>query len=412
MERLSQWLTSPKGRWWLNVLAFCYVGVILVFAYRNVLIFDAPWQNDMSEMFDNYEGGFVRRGLFGQLLLWIDHHVGIHPFLIISAVFALSYLILTFYFVRHFRRGGYCWYFLLSCLMVGSIGVYGMMMRRMFLVVLFLCVIWLCQHARRWIWIVLGNAITVFGLFCYEPYIFFSVPMFVLITHAKGSSWLRSFAYWLPSMVVFGVCCVCHGNPEQFAVMKEAAQVYVGNNTNLLDFIRWGSNDLIQHHININYLACPWYVPAVVANLIMLLYTLYVGTNASLLFKDEKKGERHQLFSLVLFQLLTQIPMFVILSTDYGRICCFSVTTSYIVFFSLDAETKSRLFPVWAYTWMEKACEKMNRLLRPTPLVIIFLLLFIGNASWQGNIGRMLDASMVGRTIKCLMFINDYLSVL
>lgn len=389
-------------KWWHKLLHLFFIVYAVYVAAKGVwgiLGINDHWMSEMSEMLDNYAGGFVRRGLFGEVAIWLHHAVGLHPFALFVAVTLVSYAVLLCYFVWQFRRRGLCWYFLATCLMLGSFGVYGVMMRRMFLVVLFLCVVQLLKRARTWVALVLGNALTIVGLLCYEPYFFFSVPMFIALTHALSRSWRRACAVWLPSVAVFLVCCVCHGNPEQFALMKAEAVAYVGSNTVLLDFIQWSALDMVKLHIELNYLSAPCYVPAVFVNVVALAYALYVSTNGVLAFEkpsDENRRARRTLFSLVAFQMFTQLPMFIILSTDYGRICCFSVATAYIVYFTFDGYVLARLFPLRVQGWADRACDRMNSCLVPSRTLLVAMFLFVGISSWQGHIGRMLQASMAG----------------
>lgn len=355
-------------------------------------------------MFDNYGGGFVRRGLFGELILGLYHLTGINPNVVIAVVMAASYILLTWWLVRRFRQRGWCWYFLLSCMMLGSFAAYALMMKRMFLVVLFLGVVCLfrCRSRRAWPFVVLGNALTAFGLLCYEPFAFFSIPMFLLLSHARCGSWMRAIMWWLPSMAVFVFCFVSHGDAAQLDAVRRAADEFlVPGNTYMMDFLGWSSIDIFRLHFKYNYCDAPGGISAVLVNIFMLLYCLYIATNGVLGFQPQTDGTRRQtrtLFGLVFFQLLMQAPMFIILSTDYGRICCFSVTTAYIVFLALDEQTLSRLFPERATVWFNRICERMNDYIPPRPSKLILLMLFVGIASWQGDIGRAYQASMVGKT--------------
>lgn len=393
-------LGHKRGHKVLHLGFIIYAIGICLLGVKEFVRYDEWWLKSISELFNNYAGGFVRRGLLGTLLIELHHATGIHPYAVISVSVVISYAILAWYFFKKFRQRGYCWYFLVTCLMLGSIGTYGLMMRRILLVVLFLCVVQLLKRARPYTAFIIGNILTILALLCYEPYFFFSVPIFILLTHAIGGSWKRAFAVWLPSIITFCACSLFHGNPTQFAVMKEVAEPYIGSEPFMLNFIQWSFTDIAQYHWKLNYIACPYYVPSILVNIFAIVYVLYLGTNGVTAFErpsETTRRQTHTLFGLVAFQLVMQMPMFVILSTDYGRICCFSVMTAYITYLTFDNTILARLFPERVTSYLHALCERMNHILVPKRTLIVCLMLFVGVSSWQGNIFGMELASIAGQ---------------
>ncbi len=72
-----------------------------------------------TEFLINFEGGFVRRGLLGEILLWITTHTGIHPHIIITAICLLSFGFVLSFFLCAFKKRGYCWWIVFSPLLCG-----------------------------------------------------------------------------------------------------------------------------------------------------------------------------------------------------------------------------------------------------------------------------------------------------
>jgi hypothetical protein len=62
---------------------------------------------NITEWLINYQGGFVRRGLPGEMLYQISHHFGITPYYIIVFVCLLLYVSLTIFFCVSYKKKGY-----------------------------------------------------------------------------------------------------------------------------------------------------------------------------------------------------------------------------------------------------------------------------------------------------------------
>lgn len=81
--------------------------VILVLKFFELIRSGYPkdsWQ--VTEWLINYQGGFVRRGLAGELLLRFYYCWGIEPYYVILTMCFILYLGLVIFFYRAFRRAG------------------------------------------------------------------------------------------------------------------------------------------------------------------------------------------------------------------------------------------------------------------------------------------------------------------
>lgn len=97
------------------------------------------WQ--ISEFLINYQGGFVRRGLTGEILLFLTKNFGIDIVWTIKLFCLLCFTAVCTFFVRAFLKKGYSLYILPLCLFLGS-GITGYSwIRKDYL---FFCFLYLC----------------------------------------------------------------------------------------------------------------------------------------------------------------------------------------------------------------------------------------------------------------------------
>lgn len=112
----------------------------------------------------NYGGGFIRRGLSGEILFVVNDYLHIPPVVFCNTVSVLCCAVLAYFIVRHFNREGLSWYVLLGGFALGSISVYGIdFMRRDYMeLALMLAILTLHRKMRFTPWLIAGNAIAIF----------------------------------------------------------------------------------------------------------------------------------------------------------------------------------------------------------------------------------------------------------
>ncbi|MDR1789183.1 MAG: hypothetical protein LBR12_02305, partial [Opitutaceae bacterium] len=75
----------------------------------------------MSEWLINYQGGFVRRGLWGELLFFLHRRAGVDPALVIHFIVLVSVCTLVCVVVRMFYKNGYSCFLLPFVFMLGGL---------------------------------------------------------------------------------------------------------------------------------------------------------------------------------------------------------------------------------------------------------------------------------------------------
>lgn len=149
-----------------------YVGLLIVSViYNSIYTFQFF---DFSDLFINYQGGFIRRGLLGEIFYHF-YLKGINPVYLAYIISLLSYVVIVVYMIRNFRKHGYALEFLPISFLLGGVGIFGLaFFRRDFIIMcIFLLIVKLWKSLPfRW-WVLCGNILAIcyatnpllFGLF-------------------------------------------------------------------------------------------------------------------------------------------------------------------------------------------------------------------------------------------------------
>lgn len=145
------------------------------------------------------------------------------------------------------------------------------------------------------------------------------------------------------------------------------------------------SQEVMAFHVKHNFLSFYHHIPVAVISLVGILSMVYYCVNAPCVFGKEKMENRRYMLTLLAVALFCQTPMFVCLSTDYSRICIYSAICTYIMYFELTEKELKALFPIKIYTRVDKYMTHVDKILYPSRDKIIFIMLFIGIATWTGR---------------------------
>lgn len=337
-----------------------------------------------SDMFINYSGGFVRRGLLGSILLWLNA-AGIDPVAAAMTVCIAAFAAVAAYIIRQFIHRGYDVALLPVCFLLGSAGAYGFsFLRRDFIILAaFLIIMQLRKKLPHVWWIAAGNALSVITILTYEPFVFFSLPFFILTTRLHTRSWLRSVAYWIPSAAAFLVCCKFSGDKAVYDAIWASVSGILPN-PGIMDFFLKGSFDVMKFHAKMNFFKADCCVPNLMTSLVSLIAIVYYCINAVPQFARRRIPNtfRPRMLLLLLCAILGQAPMFICLSTDYSRMFVYATVSAFIMLFSLSEEESGKLFPPACHSLADRLLLRFDRILPPSQAGIILVMLFIGVAAW------------------------------
>lgn len=396
-------LNTIKSFRFFNRWSLFYAVILLIAAIYNY-VYNFQYYS-FADVFINYQGGFVRRGLMGEMLYQL-HGLGFDPLHIALLLCLVAYLAIVMFMVNGFKRRGYSLGLLCVSFLVGGVGIFGIcFFRRDFIELCILLIIvksWTKVDFR--LWLVLANALTVIAILLHEPYAFYGLPIVALLTFLKTNKIIRSLLCWLPSFAVFLLCLKYSGNAEVYAAIMQSIKPYADYHS-VIEFFTFDSLSVMRMHLHYNFFAVLNHLPTIIGGIVSISVTLYYGANATSQYTNScvSSQERTNYFALLSFLILCQIPMFTILSIDYTRTCIYASISAYIVFFCLDAESCTKLLPLWYRNLAEKTLTAMNRMIPPTRLKIFAIAFFIGTVQQtsQSTLGLFRDSEF-GNTFMVL----------
>lgn len=384
----------------------CWSAFYAMFLLSNVIMFFKKYSlanfHAYADLFINYEGGFVRRGLLGQGLL-LCYRMGGNPVTIATILSFVAYIIITIYMIRNFAKRKYALGLLTVSYLLGAFGLYGIpVMRRDYMVLCsFLLILWLWRKMQLSHWLIIGNILACLTILCYEPFVFFSVPLFILITKLKTRSLGKSIIYWTLPILTFGLCCLYAGGKETYAAIKESTRPFL-QSPGVMDFLARDTSGIMQYHLTTNFLQIDHGIPVVLLSMISILSMIYFNVNSTILFggKAEEPNKRRHLLLIIIYLFICLSPMFTCLSTDYGRTCVYISICTFGMYFTLTPQELNLLFSNRLNQIADKTLAFIDHYVPPTQGKIMFIMLFIGIASWTGiGLRGFLISSQVGHYI-------------
>lgn len=315
---------------------------------------------NLSDWMINYQAGFVRRGLWGELLFLLYQF---HPFPLRTVVFLvmlLTFIALLLLLIRLFKKNSWSYVLLPSCAMIlPAMALCGFWTRKDYLLLLGAFFLFQCYHnwfnGRHCILNYIGlQAIGILLMLTHEASLFFTIP--ILFCHLLGHkhrkmgagfirSTLKTFVFFLPVIVSWLAVCLCKGNSDMANAIwdswKPAMEAYpiptdsqrVGQSIVWLGHTFWPT---AQFHLQLNFVGdfLP-HVPSLPFTLYCYVAIYYVVTrmNTVDLCLNKTKPLNSVLFSnIVLMQFLFMLPMFTVLSCDGMRTVPYWIVSSLFLF--------------------------------------------------------------------------------
>ena len=382
------------------------LAVIIFMALHTVLYPFDYLRYEVSDWLINYQGGFVRRGLIGELLLQLEH---IMPYNVRHAIVGIEIISYVLFFIVTFRIFiKYRWSLLAAMFPVAcvtqSIGCYRRDFMMLCLCALTFYLFFKYLKEKRKTLLVLSVAVMSLGIVVYEPVFFVLVPVLALqYWNACGErKWLKTALVFTPPTACMLLSCVYSGNGAQTDAIWQSWMPYMmadGYNPadgmgGAVEFLKLTNTDVFKMHLEISF---GDNIPLSVATLIIVLsLAFFLCTNVPQINKMRKtvtrNGYADKLGRILIFQLLMQLPLFTVLSTDYGRTLPMSLYTSFFLFHYSHANgIKINVTPP-----LEKAADRLTGLLNRAPVcgnpyfyilvILVFPLQMFMPSLWRDNI--------------------------
>jgi len=388
--------------------------------YKN-RFYDNSWT--VGEWLISYAGGFVRRGLPGQIIHNISTLYFISPILLIwlfSVAALMSFAILLLDFCKDsFQKS-----FLLSQLIIlAPISDNFLIRKDTFLVLLYgLSLLALKKFSKKKIskfsCILCVNFFSIIGILSHEAYGIWGFPSLIIIFYLlnrvtrKGiyESILFSIFYLFPSILSFTLCWVFKGNLQQALLIHESWQnlkdilptlgsLYESQPLGAIAAIGWGKSQIYVSSLFSQFNLLIFWHPGMWLLTIYIVLKLFIGKKQDY-FQSAKR-------SIVCLQLIAFFPLF--LFVDIGRWIFMWLSSSALLFAFLIQVFG--IEKVIFYTEGFKGGKFLKKIITPfnSPKTYNIFLLSVGIPHCCWSIGRYIVSNPIGFGIKNAIFYFKFL---
>lgn len=338
-------ISDEKAYYVNNILTIYFIAIICFVAIYSFVYIPDYETYEISDWMINYEGGFVRRGLIGQCLLWANH---IHSFdiryaiVLIEAFFYVLFLYLIFKIFNKYKWSLLGAMFPIVC-STTSLTVY----RRDFMM---LC---LCYLSYKLFFrylkdnginsLIISIMIMSVSITIYEPIFFVMVPVLVLQYWNKKKNILNTLFIFLIPILCMVLSCIFRGTDNQVNDIWQSWLPYLSQyvdiqNENIgfaIQFLGLTNQEVFSLHYECTFRDnMPLWT--IITLIIVFSLAYFLCTYVPSVYREGKRLceniDKYEISKILLFQLFIQLPIFTLLSCDYGRTIPMSLYTSLFIF--------------------------------------------------------------------------------
>lgn len=342
-----------------------------------------------TEFLVNFQGGYVRRGLLGEILHYFCVNTTCSPNYIIIPLCLCSFMAFAFFMFLVIKKLHFCWFVLLT-----NYGIFGAeIIRKDYMIFLSLIAALLSYSSikRRTLRFFVPLLIIIVMLHLHEASFFYCVPVYLLVIFSdKTSAFSFAEKAWHVALITItmGVLCFCKGDKTvAHAIVNSWQVVYPETYGRLysasIKAIGWDSFSTFCFHLRLNFVSGPirysGFLFRPVALMVILFLMVRVGLRrhikSNIFFVDQ-----YIYISLIL--LLTLMPMLTVLSCDFRRAVFYWVISSILTLYYLQ----NRSIFLMNTTIIQKCVGYVRDLiLKQSNRKTAYLLLLIFEIPYAGN---------------------------
>ena len=322
-------LNQERISLWVGYLAL--MGAVVIQTKASLKWGHSSWQ--ITEWLINYQGGFVRRGLPGQAILYVSDFLGIHANYMAIFISLLVYIFLFVYLIIKTRHK-FVALLIISPIVMGAPAYQNFIIRKDVLEIMFflVCLKILFSKKKNILKYFGLNLIAIIALLSHEAFFFFAIPAIGVIIFQSyprpNDSLFKRVSYVLavlsPSLLAFCICVAHKGDPiiahainlswlDLWKSIEPNACCFDKPNA-AIDAIQWTTKQAITLSYSLLfafsmgiYVPLAWLVTIMMCSFFILSFSI-----------KSESAEYKNILSILIFQLIMIAPLF-ILGWDFGR---------------------------------------------------------------------------------------------
>lgn len=386
-------MDSPcRNRVGKNVVYKCFVAAVNVFFILS-LISVYQWVMDslqlkactndwrLFEILTNYEAGFIRRGLLGQILYWIAESTHINIWILISFFVIPPWIFVAVFMLCRFRSCGLRWWLLA----IIGIGMLPSVIRKDFVIYsLFIAVLYI-YRSRQSVAVRISamSLLSVVMLLIYEPAVFICLGFVVLIVLRDKN--LKNFARLAYPSVICATMLILLNSTGSIGIGRVMLSSWhdmipdgIVISDTVIDSLDWSMSDSIRYNLHILMPEFSLFFLIKYVFIILIVSYIYINYMYVDTYRVSKKFpcQPSAFTTLYVFFLICMLPMWVGLSCDYGRMLYHATLSSLCVVFILSPQQTESTFPQWALRIGETIYGFFQRIPHSIYSITILMLIF------------------------------------
>ena len=345
-------------QWYIDISVFPSL-------YPDVTLYESWGVNDLLI---NYQGGFVRRGLMGELLIQLYQ---IHPYPVVYLIIAISVFGLVALFsicVWLFRKMGWPVWLLLFPMFfyyrfygLGD----GILDSRRDAVMMLLTILLYLSFKKwvthswggqyLWIWLLI-----VFIMLLYEGMLFVAFPILIVFSwfHLQGNTIKKRITItiflWWPMLVMLLLATLLHGSDQAARQIWESwtplferyplpdVPITMGP---AIEALTISLSEALKMHFEVSWTyGFVGTIPVWPFNIYLLLSIYFVMTRMDVFSSGKKEFDPVQMSNLIILQTIFTIPMLGFVADDWYRSVPYDCILSCFLYYYFP---KHYLFPRW-----------------------------------------------------------------
>lgn len=346
----------------------------------------------LGEYLVNYQGGFVRRGLTGEILFHLYNILHIKPQPVVAAICIFFFVFVVVFFIREFSKQKICWWILPLNFLLANTDI----IRKDYLFAVSFILILFCYRSK-WKYCLKAiaiNFISIFTLLSHEVFFFYCIPLIcllILTDNSQCTNKILKALVFAPIIICLVFIVLNHGDISTARSIASSWSDILGidsarlmpynpfldNYAGSIGAIAWTTDYHLNITTAINNSSGPLGIPGFIIRTLGLFLLIFFTLNYLALFSEIDKKKRFFFARVFFFQFLTMIPLFFFVSCDIQRCCFYWMTSSFIAFFLIPEHMTNKLFPRQFTIIIDKTHAFLTEIIALKRWLVILLLFFI-----------------------------------
>lgn len=351
----------------------------------------------ISDWMISYQDGFIRRGLAGSILFYIHNNLinisPIYTVLLLDTVFFIVFLCIIINIFRIHK-----WSLATALFPIATCMAFLSDYRRDFMMLCFCYVTYNCffHYLRKnsIVILVLSIILMTISILLYEPIFFVLIPILIIQywnyipNKKKLIKTLHTLLVFIIPILCMILSCVFKGTEKQSTNIWNSwipitNPCTIGNSVEKgvgLLFLENSNKEVFLYHIGENFGFTPYKILLSIIILSLIFASVYYLCTFVPIIINKRIITKYndEIGKILLFQLIVQIPMFTILSNDFGRTIPISIFTTFIIY-HISNKHKIDIYVTPIIERMNNSINiiiKRMKILQYYPIYIIIMLLF------------------------------------